>query len=128
MPSQIEKYTKTLENQNLNDFLQKALASISFSRRKWLQTTKNSLAFQNHAVSGRNFAHVRYDSEGLSKYAKKTNLGIQKREDWNGQLLIVSLIAGIVFVSLCFFFCLSIEVFLLCVWRCVLEVGVFVWN
>ena len=44
MLSQIEKYAKALENQNLNDFLLETLVWINFAGKNWL-------SFQKYDVS-----------------------------------------------------------------------------
>ena len=45
----MEKYTKTSENQVLNDFLPETLALINFRRR--FPTTNNCLSFQKYTIS-----------------------------------------------------------------------------
>ena len=47
----MEKYIKTSENQDLNDFLLETLAWFSYRLR--FSTTKNCLSFQKYIVSER---------------------------------------------------------------------------
>ena len=71
-----EKYSKTLQNQNLNDLLLETLAWINF---RWQKFPKINycLSFQKYAVSEEIVAYVIYHNKFLPEYAK-TSEGSEK--------------------------------------------------
>ena len=67
----MEKYTKTSENQDLNDFLLETLAWNNYRQQLLIPNNKELSLFPKYAIYEIVVLQVSYYSEVFSEYAKK---------------------------------------------------------